>query len=383
MTLAQPLAPVAPPLWRPLRRLHHRTVERRTAAAARDLRAVVGKRLDVALLRRALACQADGILVPRLIAVGFLAMVVAGFLITGMKGLCTPGGYLPTSGGEVGPCPTHQDKVNVAEMVGFWAVAFVVTAAVRSAVRAADVRPAQEPVFPALAVLRACARLHEAGAGHAEAAQLSVKAQALGQALIDAAGRVAGDYGSRASTRTRLLDHARQVAALLERTADELLPDRERATRELAELAGTIAEQTADGRFTDLLGAMGQPPDLPTSAPESPDRADGRRLAVAAVTALLVTISLAVTTGMLGLPAFVTAPLAAITVPLLTFLLLAYRFGLVEALRLVQVLRTVRGENPVEPTATAERPAAGQAEQTGEAGHAGHAGQADEGAPPP
>ncbi|MFI9360830.1 hypothetical protein ACIG5E_07185 [Kitasatospora sp. NPDC053057] len=362
MTLAQSFPPVAPPLWQPLRRLHHRTVERRTAAAAKDLRAVVGKPLDVALLRRALACQADGGNVFRLVATGFLAMMAVGYLIAGMKGLCTPGGLLPTSGGELGPCPTHQDKVNVAEVVGFCAAVFIVTATVRNALRATAVRPAQKPVFPALAVLRACARLTEPGAGHAEAAELSVKAQALGQALIDAAGRVASDYGSRASTRKSLLDHARQVAALLERTADELLPDRERATRKLAELAGAIAEQTADGRFTDLLGAMGQPPDLPTSAPESPDRADGRRLAVAAVTALLLTISVAVTTGMLGLPAFVTAPLAAITVPLLTFLLLGYRFGLIEALRLVQVLRTVRGENAVEPTATTARPEAGQAD---------------------
>ncbi|MFB7908662.1 hypothetical protein ACFC1T_19760 [Kitasatospora sp. NPDC056076] len=359
MTLAPPLPPVAPPWWHPLAHLHHRTVDRRTATAAKDLRAAVGRRLDVGLLRRALACQGDGELVFRIIAVGFLAVMLVGFILSGMKGLCTPGGYLPTSGGEVGPCPTHQEKVYVAETIALWAAAFIAAASVYGAVRATAVRPAQKPVFPALLVLRACARLHEPGAGHAEAAGLSVKAQALGQALIDAAGRAADDYGARASTRELMLGHARQVAALLERTADELLPDRDRATRKLAELAAVIAEQVADGQFTNLLREHGQPPDLPTSAPESPDRADGRRLAMAAVTALLVTVSLAVTTGMLGLPAFVTAPLAAITVPLLTFLLLAHRFGLSEAVRLVQVLRTVRGENPVEPTAAPERQEAG------------------------
>ncbi|MFD5465722.1 hypothetical protein ACFWIQ_23230 [Kitasatospora sp. NPDC127059] len=356
MTIAQSPPPAAPPLWRPLRRLHHRTVERRTATAAEDLRAVLGTPLDVGLLRRALAHQAAGDMVPRILATGYVAVIVVGFILAAMKGNCTPGGLLPSAGAELGHCPTHRDKVQVAQIVGFCAAAFVVTTVVRSAVRAVAVRPSHKPVLPALAVLRACARVREPGSGHQEAAELSVKAQALGQALIDAAGRVATDYGSRSSTRKRLLDHARQVAALLERTADELLPDRERATRKLAELAGAIAEQTADGRFADLLGAMGQPPELPTSAPESPDRADGRRLAVAAVTALLLTLSVAVTTGMLGLPAFVTAPLAAITVPLLTFLLLAFRFGLAEALRLVQVLRTVRGENPVEPTAAVDRP---------------------------
>ncbi|MFJ7246241.1 hypothetical protein ACIQWA_16515 [Kitasatospora sp. NPDC098652] len=330
-------------------------MERRAATGAKDLRAVLGVPLDVALLRRALIYQADGQVVFRIFATGLFAVMVTGFLFTAMKGNCTPGGWLPGPGAELSPCPTHRDKVTVAQVFGYSAAAFTVAAVLRSAVRAVAVRPAGKPVLPALDLLRACAQAAEPGAGHPEAARLSKVAQALGQALVDATGPVATDYGARPTTRKQLRQHARQVAALLERTADELLPDRDRATRKLAELAAVIAEQVADGQFTNLLREHGQPPDLPTSAPESPDRADGRRLAVAAVTALLVTISLAVTTGMLGLPAFVTAPLAAITVPLLTFLLLAHRFGLSEAVRLVQVLRTVRGENAIEPTATPAR----------------------------
>ncbi|MFD7453119.1 hypothetical protein [Kitasatospora sp. NPDC059827] len=358
--MAQSVAPpVAPPWRRPLRRLHHRTVERRAATGAKDLRAVLGVPLDGGLLRRALTYQAEGQVVLRILVTGFLTVMVTGFLFVAMKGNCTPGGWLPGPGAEPSPCPTHRYKVTVAQVIGLAAAAFTVAAVLRNAVGAVAVRPACKPVFTALDVLRACAQACEPGAGHPEAARLSKKAQALGQALVDAAGPVASDYGARPTTRKRLRQHARLVAALLERTADELLPDRDRATRKLAELAAVIAEQVADGQFTNLLREHGQPPDLPTSAPESPDRADGRRLAVAAVTALLVTISLAVTTGMLGLPAFVTAPLAAITVPLLTFLLLAHRFGLSEAVRLVQVLRTVRGENPVEPTAAPERQEAG------------------------
>ncbi|MER7585691.1 hypothetical protein [Kitasatospora sp. NPDC097691] len=369
MTLAQHPS-IVPPLWRPLQRLHHRAVEKRTAAAAKDLRTVLGRPLDVSLLRRALVYHYTGSGLTKLFMAVLLAGGIAQVILAAMQGACTPGGHLPAAGQELGPCPTHGQKVGLALIAGSGAVALVALSTLSNSWSGARFRPCFGPVLPALDVLRACARLCEPGAGHAEAAELSVKAQALGQALVDAAGRAATDYGSRVGTRATLRNHAKRVAALLERTADQLLPDRERATRELAVLASAIAEQTADGCFTDLLGSIGQPPELPTNAPESPDRADGRRLAIATVTALLLTTALAVTVGLFGLPAFVTAPLAVFTVPLLTFLLLSFRHGLTEALRLVAVLRTVRGENSVEPTAVAEGEATTQKDSDPTAGSA-------------
>ncbi|SOB89017.1 hypothetical protein SAMN06272789_7346 [Streptomyces sp. 1331.2] len=286
-----------------------------------------------------------------LIAIGGFDFIFLSVVLATWKGACTTGGLLPSGGGSLAACPTHHEKVSAGLVVLTVSLALWVASVTRSARTGVRVQYCYQALIPALEVLGACGQVQVLG-GHQAAAELSKKAAALGQAVVDGSGHAASDYGSRSATRASTREHARRVAALLERTADELLPGRERATASLACYAAAIAHQTADGRFTNLLGPIGQPPELPPAAPESPDRTDGRRLAVAAMMALVLTALLAWGISYLGLPTYVNAPLATLSVPLVAFLVLAYRYGLAEALRLTATLRSVRnGDAPSEPQA--------------------------------
>ncbi|WP_329487085.1 hypothetical protein OG618_10550 [Kitasatospora sp. NBC_01246] len=362
MTIGESRATITPPpLWRPLRHLHHRFTEERMDTAARDLRVLGQAPFDADRLRRSLTYDLPEERPLVLLMVAMLAALVVGAVLATAQGSCIPGGRLPGPGEALSACPTHQNKVTFSAMVAVFVLALLVVRAVSNAREGVRVKRCYRALLPSFDVLSACARALGPGAGHPEAAELSKKAAALGQAVVDAAGHIAGDFGARASTRNALRSHARDVAALLESTADRLLPEREEAIHRLAALASAIARQSADGRFTDLLGPIGAPPRFPVEAPESPDRTDGKRLALAVVAALFLTTALAVGAGLAGLPAPVNAPLAAFTVPLITFLLLAYRHGLVDALRLVSTLRAVRSPNtpPDAPTTeSAEPPAA-------------------------
>ncbi|MFE7588363.1 hypothetical protein ACFU6K_03110 [Kitasatospora sp. NPDC057512] len=319
--------------------MHHRFVERRVGDAARSS-PLLSTPLDLDLLRRALKYD-GGLGFAALLVIGLFDLIFLSAVFAGWKGACTAGGLLPSDGGNLAACPTHHEKVSVGLVVLIFSLVLWAASVTRNARTGVRVQSCYQALIPALEVLGACGQVWLLG-GHDAAAELSKKAEMLGQAVVDGSGHAASDYGSRSATRAATREHARRVAALLERTADELLPDRERATASLAVYAAAIAHQTADGRFTNLLGPIGQPPELPPAAPESPDRTDGRRLAVAAMMALVLTALIAWGIGYLGLPAYVDAPLATLSVPLVAFLFLAYRYGLAEALRLTATLRSVR-----------------------------------------
>ncbi|WP_157852306.1 hypothetical protein [Kitasatospora sp. NRRL B-11411] len=339
---AQPVA--VPPLWRPLRRLHHRHVEKLLGEAA-SASSLLSVSLDVALLRKALQYH-SGLGLLALVPIGIIDGIVAGMAVTTMKGGCTPGGLLPARGEALAACPTHQEKVALGTVILIFSLAVWALRTLMNAAGGVRIRPCYQALVPALRVLEVCGRVHAAG-GHLAAAELSVSTAALGTAVVDGSGHAANDYGARSSTRAATRGHARKVAAVLESVADRLLSDREGAAKLLADHASAIAGQTADGRFTSLLGAGVWLPEPESATPESPDRADGRRLALSAVIGLVIAIGVGWVTNGLDLPVYVGAPLATFSIPLVAFLVMAYRYGLAEALRLIATLISVRnGEAP-------------------------------------
>lgn len=322
------------PSWlHPLRRLHHRDVERKLAPAvqaASDL----GVPLDAARVRAALDYEPQG---PAVFLLPAILVAVFGYVIALYNKLgCTPGGRLTP---EQGACaPWDSLWTGLGQITG--AVALIAIAWVFRCARTGEhINQAYRPLYQAFDLLRAAADLagSDPTGRYTDTVDLSRKAAELHQPLRVAINHTTARFGTGKGLKADANRHIERVQAALGLAADDLLVNRREAAERLGVLAATITNNLAHDRFTNLLSEA----DLPATTVLEPDRLDGRRLMKACrITGILVFV-LAAAMGQFGVEAVILVPAALAVWPVFSFLLLCHRHGLAEAARLIRSIRSL------------------------------------------
>ncbi|MER6366698.1 hypothetical protein [Kitasatospora sp. NPDC001527] len=330
------------PGWRhPLRRLHHRHVEKKLAPAIEAADAL-GVPLDAIRIRAALTYEPAG---PGVFALpAMLTIAICSVLAAYNESGCTPGGRLTPEQGACAPSATVG--FGMLGIAGF--VFLVVAAAVVTSIREGqNINPTYRPFYQAFDLLRAAADLagSDPAGRYSETVALSRKAVELRQPLRVAINHTTATFGTGKELKATTNRHIERVEAALGLAADDLLVDRRAAARKLGVLAASISNNLAHDRFTGLLPEAA----LPAAAALDPDRLDGRRLMKACRLAGIFVFVLAVALGRFGVEAVILVPAALAVWLVVSFLLLCHRHGLAEATRLIRSIRSLLPVSPAPP----------------------------------
>lgn len=331
-----------PAWWRPLSRLHHRWVEKHVVPAEKAA-AELGIDFNALAIRKALGYQRWTYL-RRLRGLAIFFGALALFALVTRPATCRPGGLLTT---DQARCPTYNEYVfgpstdpwvSITPTLGALALLWII-----SAWRGENIPRLYKPLYPLLILLTASVDLIAMDGGrYTKATRLSAKAAELGLPLRTMARNAASDFGNRRVLRKRLLSHAELVETAVMQAADGLVHDRTASARKIGTLAGLIAGNIADGRFTQIL----PPAEPPEEAAIAPDRLDGGRLAKACLCSAITVTAFALLLAGLGTPVELLVPLAVVAFVVTAYVLLGLWYGLAEATRLTRSLMSFFSASP-------------------------------------
>lgn len=318
------------PSWRHLMlRLHHGYVERRVTEAQTGA-TELGLHLDVDTIRSALAFE-RGLLPLVAVKIATVGNCILVILLVGNRAVCTPGGLMePTSTDD---CTGVRTNLFVQLVpLNFLMAVSIALVLFQLASEGWSIPRCSRPIYPLLRLLAASAVVTRPATRYTEAIKLSQSVSRLGLPLRRFADRAALDFGKRPALRRELKTHLNRVDAAFIQAADQLAGDRTVAALQLAELAALAANNIAAGRFTSVLPAE----ILPEEDSARPDQQDGRRLAIACLSAAVMLILVFYALSPLGAPVELLVPLAIVAFPILVYTLLASSLGLSEATRLTR-----------------------------------------------
>ncbi|MFD8088256.1 hypothetical protein ACFV4F_41970 [Kitasatospora sp. NPDC059722] len=365
MTTGQSNSTVAqPPWWRLLSRLHHQTVERRIASAQQAAN-VFGTQIDESALRKALTKR------PHWFADLAFVIVLGGL---GWKFISwTNANYCATPGVDPSGCASAA-RVTAMQIFLLIIVSLAAVGAVLTDnLRVRRINKSAVVLVYAVRVLELCSRV--AGGEHpaySDTAELVGKVGRLRESLIYSAARAASDLTVNTKADREVRNRAAQVSNHLGCIADSVAGDPVSAAKDIGGSVALIIDSVTRGKWDDLLqgkplatGSHEQPRKGPRQKrPVTADVVEGRSLAVAFVASLLLVV--VIYGGLNVINSVPITPSLFLSAPMLlifTFMLLAYRHGLMAARRIVGVVLSVRrsirsstGETETEPDAKAEEP---------------------------